>query len=62
VTEKKINAILLIEDNPGDARLFSEMLKFSERDSMHAELIHVECMKDAEEHLAQRPGACPARS
>jgi len=55
VTEKKINAILLIEDNPGDARLFSEMLKFSERDSMHAELIHVECMKDAEEHLAQRP-------
>jgi diguanylate cyclase (GGDEF)-like protein/PAS domain S-box-containing protein len=42
--------ILLVEDNPGDARLLRERL--SEQHSLSIELTHVKCMGDAEKHLA----------
>jgi diguanylate cyclase (GGDEF)-like protein/PAS domain S-box-containing protein len=53
VTEKSIKTILLIEDNPGDARLIREM--FKEHGSQSIDLTIVECMKDAEKHLAKQP-------
>jgi diguanylate cyclase (GGDEF)-like protein/PAS domain S-box-containing protein len=49
---KLIKAILLVEDNPGDARLLREMIR--EEGSRDTELTHVECMRDAENHLAER--------
>ncbi|MGB8476166.1 MAG: EAL domain-containing protein [Candidatus Acidiferrum sp.] len=49
-TAKSIKTLLLIEDNPGDARLLREML--NEQDSDEAEVTHAENMKDAEKHLA----------
>ena len=48
-----VRRILLVEDNPGDARLLREML--SEQDMQHIELTHVETMGDAEKHLAEHP-------
>ncbi len=48
---RRIKTMLLVEDNPGDARLIREMVK--EGDSRHVEVTHVECMKDAEKHLAE---------
>ena len=42
--------LLLIEDNPGDVRLLREML--SEDSSHSTKLAHVECMREAELHLA----------
>jgi diguanylate cyclase (GGDEF)-like protein/PAS domain S-box-containing protein len=42
--------MLLIEDNPGDARLIREMLK--EPGSQNVELKHVDRMEDAEKYLA----------
>ena len=42
--------LLLIEDNPGDARLLREML--GEQTSHNTELTHVEDMHEAEKHLA----------
>ncbi len=53
MTEKSIKTILLIEDNPGDARLIREM--FNEQGSQSIDLTIVDCMKDAEKHLAERP-------
>jgi diguanylate cyclase (GGDEF)-like protein/PAS domain S-box-containing protein len=53
VSEKAIKTILLIEDNPGDARLIREM--FKEQGSQSIDLTIVECMKDAEKHLAKQP-------
>jgi len=47
-----MQVLLLIEDNPGDARLFREM--FQEQISKNAELTHVDCMSDAEKLLAAR--------
>jgi diguanylate cyclase (GGDEF)-like protein len=44
-------ALLLVEDNPGDARLFREML--DEQGSHDVEMAHVERMCDAEKHLAE---------
>ncbi len=41
---------LLVEDNPGDARLLREMLK--EPGAPRAELMHFGCMSDALNHLA----------
>jgi diguanylate cyclase (GGDEF)-like protein/PAS domain S-box-containing protein len=46
-----INSLLLIEDNPGDARLLREM--FKEEGSYNTKLTLVACMVDAERHLAQ---------
>jgi diguanylate cyclase (GGDEF)-like protein/PAS domain S-box-containing protein len=43
--------ILLVEDNPGDARLLREM--FKKQTSQTIELTHVECMSDAEKQLAE---------
>jgi signal transduction histidine kinase len=47
-----IKAILLVEDNPADARLLREML--NEQSSYPAELMHVDCMSAAEKYLAER--------
>jgi diguanylate cyclase (GGDEF)-like protein/PAS domain S-box-containing protein len=48
--KKKNVSILLVEDNPGDARLLREM--FNEQGSQNTELTHVKCMNEAEQHLA----------
>ena len=49
---KPINTVLLIEDNPGDARLLREM--FHEQDSHPIDLTHVESMGEAERYLTER--------
>jgi signal transduction histidine kinase len=46
-----IKAILLVEDNAGDARLIREML--NEQGSHNIELTHVDCMSVAERHLSE---------
>jgi len=51
MSKGSIQSVLLIEDNPGDARLIREM--FNEEGSGNVGLIHVECMRDAEKHLAE---------
>ena len=51
MSKKSITRLLLVEDNPGDARLLREML--NEQDSHNTELTHVECMSEAEKHLAE---------
>ena len=48
---KSIKTVLLVEDNPGDARLLREM--FNEHDSHDSELTHVACMSDAEKYLVE---------
>jgi signal transduction histidine kinase len=48
---KSIKTVLLIEDNPGDARLVRETL--NEQGPHNAELIHVGCMSEAEAYLAK---------
>ena len=44
--------LLLVEDNPGDARLLREMLKETPRHGI--ELTHVESMQEAEQRLSDR--------
>jgi signal transduction histidine kinase len=44
-------AILLIEDNPGDARLLREM--FDDQGAHNAEMTHVDCMGAAEKYLVE---------
>jgi len=51
MSKKSIKVLLLVEDVLGDARLIREML--DERGSQNTELTHVECMGDAEKHLAE---------
>lgn len=51
IMKTSIKAVLLVEDNPGDARLLREM--FNEQEEHAPELAHVECMSAAEEHLAE---------
>lgn len=53
MTKKSIKILLLVEDNPGDARLLREM--FSDNSSHNAELIHVETINEAEKQLSRRP-------
>ena len=48
---KSIKKVLLVEDDPGDARLLREM--FNEQGSHNTELTHVECMSEAEKYLAE---------
>ena len=50
---KPIKSVLLIEDNPGDARLLREM--FGEQGLHETELTHVTSMNDAEKYLASHP-------
>jgi diguanylate cyclase (GGDEF)-like protein/PAS domain S-box-containing protein len=50
MSRKSAKTLLLVEDNPGDARLLREML--NEQASHGIELTHVACMVDAEKHLA----------
>jgi diguanylate cyclase (GGDEF)-like protein/PAS domain S-box-containing protein len=49
MSEKSIRVLLLVEDNPGDARLLREM--FNEQGSQNTELTHVKCISEAEKHL-----------
>jgi len=51
MSKKPINTALLIEDNPGDARLLREM--FDEQGSRATELTIVRSMLDAEQHLSK---------
>jgi diguanylate cyclase (GGDEF)-like protein/PAS domain S-box-containing protein len=52
MSSKSIKILLLVEDNPGDARLLREM--FNDEGAHNTEMTHALCMKDAEKHLAQR--------
>jgi len=51
MSARLIASVLLIEDNPGDARLLREML--NEQGTHETKLTLVPCLKDAEEHLAK---------
>ena len=53
MSKKSIKVLLLVEDNHVDARLLRDM--FNEQGSHVTELTHVECMGDAEQHLAASP-------
>jgi diguanylate cyclase (GGDEF)-like protein/PAS domain S-box-containing protein len=52
MSEKSMKTLLIVEDNAGDARLLREM--FNEQGPHDTELTHVECMSEAEKHLAER--------
>jgi len=49
MNKKLIKILLLVEDNPGDARLVQEM--FSEEGLQNTELTHVRSLSEAEKHL-----------
>ena len=51
MSRKLAKTVLLVEDNPGDARLIREML--SEQSSYSTELTHVDCMGAAKTYLAE---------
>src|ERR1700733_10855849 len=51
MSKKPIKVLLLVEDNPGDARLLREM--FNEQGAHNTELIHVGSVGDAERYLAK---------
>jgi diguanylate cyclase (GGDEF)-like protein/PAS domain S-box-containing protein len=51
MSEKSIKILLLVEDNPGDARLLCEMI--SEHGSRGMEVTQVQSIGDAEKHLAE---------
>jgi signal transduction histidine kinase len=51
MSEQSIRTILLVEDNPGDARLVRETL--DEQAPHNAELIHVGCINEAEKYLTE---------
>jgi diguanylate cyclase (GGDEF)-like protein/PAS domain S-box-containing protein len=48
---RSINRVLLVEDNPGDARLVREML--NDYGAYDTRVMHVTCIRDAENHLAE---------
>jgi diguanylate cyclase (GGDEF)-like protein/PAS domain S-box-containing protein len=50
MSNKTISTLLLVEDNPEDARLLREML--ADEGLQRVELTHVESMQEAEKHLA----------
>jgi diguanylate cyclase (GGDEF)-like protein/PAS domain S-box-containing protein len=52
MSNKSIKTVLLIEDNPGDARLLHEM--FKEQGLYDVELAHVPCMLAAEKYLEEQ--------
>jgi PAS domain S-box-containing protein len=51
MSKTSIKTVLLVEDNPADARTLREML--NQEGSRETELTHVRCMSAAETHLAQ---------
>jgi two-component system cell cycle sensor histidine kinase/response regulator CckA len=51
MTALALTTLLVIEDNPGDARLLREMIEDS--GSLNSEMIQVESMAQAEHHLAE---------
>ena len=51
MTKKSIELLLIVEDNPGDARLLQEM--FREDTGPTSRLMHVSSMADAEQYLSQ---------
>ncbi len=51
MSRKSIKTILLVEDNPGDARLLREM--FNEQGARSIDLTHVKSMREAEKHLSE---------
>jgi DNA-binding response OmpR family regulator len=51
MTKKIINKVLLVEDNPGDARLLREM--FNEQGSSRTEVTIAQSMGEAEKYLAE---------
>jgi len=53
MNKKPIKILLLVEDNPGDARLVREM--FNEESMHKTELTHVQSLGEAEKHLEERP-------
>ncbi len=53
MTVSAIRRLLLVEDNPGDARLLREMIKERGASSV-TELTHVESLGAAERHLSER--------
>lgn len=50
ISKESIKRVLLVEDNPGDARLIREML--SEAGEQNTRLTHVESIADAERYIA----------
>ncbi len=53
MTDQAATRLLLVEDNPGDARLLREL--FKEPGALAIAVTHVERMGDAEAHLADNP-------
>ena len=51
MNNKSIKTVLVVEDNPGDARLLREM--FNEQDSKETEVSYVECLSEAEKYLSE---------
>ncbi len=51
MSKRSMKILLLVEDNPGDARLLREML--NDQGLQHTELTHVERLSEAERHLAE---------
>jgi CheY-like chemotaxis protein len=51
MSEKSIDRVLLVEDNPGDARLLREM--FNEQGSSNTDVTIVQSLCEAEEYLAK---------
>jgi diguanylate cyclase (GGDEF)-like protein/PAS domain S-box-containing protein len=51
MSKESIKTLLVVEDNLGDVRLLREM--FNEQASHNTELTHVQCMSEAEKHLAE---------
>jgi len=52
MNKKSMKVLLMVEDNPGDARLLREM--FDDQGSIGADLTHVESMCEAEKQLSAR--------
>ena len=49
---RSIDRVLLVEDNPGDARLFREM--FNDYGAYDTEVVHVRSVRDAESYLSDQ--------